>query len=105
MVDKLGQTAHGIPRYIPDPSVPQHVRFLACLCGTGNLKKYLLVLCCFPSHLNTVVRRDVDEHHKVVFHGEGTSISPLNVEDQAFFCLPNTFTLCHQGAAENTFLK
>lgn len=94
-----------LTRLISDCPVPQHVTFLAWLCGAENPKEYLLVLCCSPSHLITEVKNDVAFTYTVVSLGEGTSVDPLNIKDQIFVSLPNTFTVRDQGAAENIFLR
>lgn len=83
--------------------MPQHARFSAYLCHTGDPKKYLLILCCSPCHfIITEVRRDVvSSAYTVISQGESTSDSPLNKADRASFHLPDTLTLINE---ENTFL-
>ena len=98
------QTGEAVGRITPpilNPSVPQSVGFLGCLCASGDLEQYLLILCCFPQHINSKVREDVASKYRIILYGESTSDRPLNKEDQAFFLLPDTYTLIDQ---ENTFL-
>jgi len=100
-VDEREKTVGRVTPPILDPSAPQSVGFLACLCDSGVPEEYLLILCCFPNHINSEVRKDVASKYSVILYGESTSDRPLNKEDQAFFLLPDTYTLISQ---ENTFL-
>ena len=98
-------SSDGIPHTISDPPMPQHTRFLACLCDTENPKEHLLVLYCFPTHLTSEVKEDIAKTYTVVLQGDCTSRQPLAKEDQAFFSLPDELTPREQQHVENTFLR
>ena len=84
----------------------QQPGFLACLCDDGNDKRpsdYLLTLSCFPIHLKYQVNSHISLTYNVNFQGEGTSIPPLCVKDQAFVSLSEAF-LVQQGGTEDLYL-
>lgn len=102
MVVGPGQLAgdrDGLIPLIPHPAMPLYARFVACLCQYPE--QNLLILYCFPYHQQSEVRKDVAEEYSVTFRGESTSDGPLNIGDQAFFDLPDTYTLLNE---ENTYL-
>ncbi len=91
MSDSTGQLNIELPN---DPSVTQDAEFLACLCDTGHPVEHLLVLCCYPIHLASIVWVDVTSRYTVIRHGQCTSPHPLSRDDQALVSLPTTIIPC-----------
>lgn len=96
-VAQITDLVKNIMSLIPDPPAPQHAGFLAYLCDATDPEKFLLILCCSPCHLTSEVKKDIPSEYRVIFHGESTSNSPLNKDDQASFHLPDTFTLINKA--------
>lgn len=85
----------------------QRPGFLACLCDDGNAERptdYLLTLSCFPIHLKYQVDRYISSTYVVSFQGDGTSIPPLCVKDQAFVSLSEAFLLQQGGETDDLYL-
>ena len=99
----------GGERFIADISRPQEVGFLAFLCEEQeeNLEEKLLILCCFPLHMKSELKRNISSEHRLVLrYGEAKAQKPLTKEDEAFFCLSNGLTLVDTGLQlENTPVK
>ena len=89
--DSMGEPKIEFPK---DPSVTQYAEFLTCLCSTGNTEEHLLVLCCYPLHKKTEVKREVFSEHHVVSHGQRTSQYPLHNDDVVLVSVPETLIPC-----------
>ena len=97
-----GYTGSFIPLFSYPSRVSQRATFLACLCDVRDPKEHLLVLCCFPCHLKSEVKTDVAKAYNVILQGDSTSNKSLNIDDQACFELPKTYTLLQK---EDAFLE
>ena len=98
----------GGERFIADISRPQEVGFLAFLCKQEeNLEEKLLILCCFPLHMKSELKRNISSEHRfVLLYGEAKSQKPLTKEDEAFVSLSDGLTLVDTGLElENTPVK
>ncbi|KAL9961847.1 hypothetical protein ACROYT_G030874 [Oculina patagonica] len=85
----------------------QRPGFLACLCDDGNDERptdYLLTLSCFPINLKYQVTSHISKSYVVDFQGEGTSIPPLCVNDQAFASLSEAFLVQQGGETDDLYL-
>ena len=79
----------------------QRVGFFACLYDKGNSTDYLLLLYCFPLHLEEQVHTRASTDPRVRAQGEGNSLKPLCKEDQMSVSLSKEFTVTQEVNLEN----
>ena len=106
ILDLLGKlTGAAVQQLLRDSSVPQSVGFLACLCkaGLADPEEYVLILYCFPTHMRSEVKRNID--YDVKLQGEATSNRDLNKDDEAFFTLSEELIPSGKTDTKNTSLR
>ncbi|PFX28336.1 hypothetical protein AWC38_SpisGene6923 [Stylophora pistillata] len=82
----------GKERFVDDSFRPREVGFLAFLCNQRHLEIKKLILCCFPLHMKSELKRDISSKYEVFRQGEGNSCKPLSAGDLVYFSVSDGLT-------------
>lgn len=89
MVNVSEEREDGRERFVDDSYRPQEVGFLAFLCNQQDPEEKKLILCCFPFHMKSELKRDICSKFEVLRQGEGKSCKQLSNGDLVYFSVPD----------------